>query len=435
MTFSEDALESLPDRLEPRRATTIFLWTIAGFFALFIIWAALTKIDRTVRGAGRVIADSQLQVVSNLEGGVLKQISVKTGQRVAAGQILVQLDPVATGSDLGSGEASVIALSLKAARLTAEVLGTEPRYPYLSDGRAAQLVQIERALHRERMAELASLDAAGAARVSASAGGIGEADAVLAARQSAARSSSVQLATTRELVEKGLEPRMALEQSEGTAEVDTAQAAAARSAAGRARATVAEARATALQARTDWRGKAAEELTKVRAELAAREVLIPQLQARLDRTTVRAPVAGRINRVLVNTVGAAISPGSPIAEIVPTEDSLIVEAKIRPEDIGRVRIGQRARVNISAYDASVFGGLEGTVLTISPDALTDERTGESFYIVRVETKHTSIRDSTGHAMPIGAGMTADVSLLGEKRSILAYLLTPITRLSETAFRE
>jgi adhesin transport system membrane fusion protein len=122
-------------------------------------------------------------------------------------------------------------------------------------------------------------------------------------------------------------------------------------------------------------------------------------------------------------------------EIEPSEESLLIEAMVKPQDIAFVRIGQRARVNISAYDSAVYGSLHGAVVAISPDVTTNEKTGESFYTVQVRTDSNALRDRSGRALPIGTGMVADVSLLGEKRSILAYILTPLARLRESAFRE
>lgn len=431
----QERLEALPDQIEPRRATTVLLWTVAGFLILFVAWAAFAQIDRTVRAPGRVIATARLQILSNPEGGVLSSILVRPGEQVKAGQALLRLDPTSTGSELGSGEVSVMALEIKAARLKAEVLGQQPSYPYASDPRASELIAIERALHSARIAEISGLEQATSARAAAAARGVGEADSYSAARQAAARASASQLTTMRELVAKRLEPRMSLEQAEGTARVNEGEAAAASAAASRSRATAAEARAAALQARADWRARAADELAKVRADYESRQLALPALRARAERTVMRAPLAGRVNRLLVSTVGAAVAPGSPLLELAPAGDSLIVEAMVQPKDIARVRTGQPAKVNITAYESSVFGTLEGVVETVSPDAVISEDGTTSHYIVRIRTRGNAIVAKDGRKLPITAGMTADANLLGEKRSILSYLLTPITRLSETAFRE
>jgi len=187
--------------------------------------------------------------------------------------------------------------------------------------------------------------------------------------------------------------------------------------------------------RQEWRAQAANELATAQAELSARQRALPALASRLERTVVRAPLPGRVNRVLTTTRGGSIAPGAPLVEIVPSEESLLIEARVRPQDIAFVRINQSAKVAITAYDRSVYGTLDGRVVAMSPDAVTEERTGETFYLVRVRTSANALHDARGQAMPIGPGMVAEVDLLGDKRTVLQYILTPITRLGETALRE
>lgn len=429
-------LEELATRIKPRQASNLLLWTILAFFLIFVIWASWATLDRTVRGSGRVIASSQLQTVSNLEGGVVQEILVRTGQMVNAGQPIVRLDPTATGGELGSGEAQAAALQVKIARLKAEVLGREPVYPAATNAAVAEQIEIEKALHTARMQELAGITGAYGARSVQATRSVAEAQSGLSARQSARDARATELATIKPLVEKGIEPRLALTQADSAASVAASEAAQAAASLARAQAGVAEANASLAQARQDWRARAADELARAQADLAARSSTIPALAARVERTTVRAPLAGRINRVLVTTVGAAIGPGAPIAEISPSRDTLLIEARIRPEDIARVRTGQHARINITAYDSSIYGWIDGKVESISPDAIVDERQQMSYYNVFVRTDTKGLLDRrTNRMLPIGTGMTAEVNLLGDPRTVMQYILTPITRLSERAFRE
>ena len=428
-------LEDYTDRLRPRTASNILLWVILGFVVIFIIWAAVTELDRTVRGTGRVIASSQLQVVSNLEGGVVEAIMVRTGQQVKAGQELVLLDSTQTGSELGSGEASANALSVKIARLQAEVTGREPAYPPARDSVTQNQIMIERSLHASRMAELGSVVSAGNARILQAQRAVQEAEATYDARVSARDARANELRIIRPLVERGIEPRMSLIQTESAHAVAQSEAAAASAAISRARASISEAVAALNQQRQDWRALAANELANAQAEYSARRSTLPALAARVARTTVKAPLAGRVNRVLVTTVGAAIAPGAPLVEIVPSEETLLVEALVRPQDIAWVRMDQKAKVDITAYDPSIYGSMDGVVVAISPDAVLNERTGESFYTVQVRTALNGLKSKDGRKLPIGTGMVANVSLLGDKRTVLAYILSPITKLSETAFRE
>jgi adhesin transport system membrane fusion protein len=360
---------------------------------------------------------------------------VRTGQQVRKGQELIRLDKTQSGSELGTGEASVYALRVKIGRLQAEMAGREPVFPAASSPELARQISVEQSLHAARVAELASVTSAGRARVAQANQAVLEAQSTYQARVTARDARMAQLRVIRPLVEQGIEPRMSLIQAESDYEIAVKEAEAAAATLQRARAGVGEAVAAMSQQRQDWMSQAGAELTSAQAELGARSQTLPALQEKLERTVVKAPLAGRINRVLVTTVGSAVPPGAPMVEIVPSHEALLVEAMVRPVDIAFVRIGQRAKVNITAYDPSVYGGLHGEVVAISPDATVNEKTGESFYIVQIRTDSNALKDHQGHSLPIGTGMVADVNLLGEKRTILQYILTPITRMTETAFRE
>jgi adhesin transport system membrane fusion protein len=428
-------LEDLTTKIKPRAASNMLLWIIVAFVAAFFLWAGLTELDRTVRGQGRVVPSSQLQVVSNLEGGVIQDILVRSGQQVRAGDALIRLDRTQTSAEYGSGEATLSALTMKIARLEAEVSGREPVYPAAADPGLADQIRIEQALHAARMADLAALSGAATARMSQAERAVAEAQATYQSRASAYEQRRSEARLIRPLVERGIEPRLSLVQAESAANIARSDMEAAGEVISRARGGVAEARQTLAQARQEWRAQAGTELATAQAEYAARRRALPALADRASRTVLRAPLAGRIHRVLVTTRGGSIRPGEPVVEIVPSNETLLVEAQIHPTDIAFVRMGQPARVAITAYDRSIYGVLEGTVVSISPDATVNERTGESFYTVKVRTTVNALRDRNGTAMPIGVGMTAEVDLLGDKRTILQYILSPIARLSETALRE
>lgn len=428
-------LEDLATRMKPRTASNLLLWFVVAFVVAFFTWAALTELDRTVRGMGRVVPSSQLQVVSNLEGGVVGEILVRSGQLVRAGDVLIRLDRTQTGAEFGSGSATISALTIKIARLQAEVLGRAPVYPASADPLAADQVRIEQSLHASRMADLASRIGGASARVSQAQRAVAEAEAGHQARATTYEQRRSEARLIRPLVERGIEPRLSLIQAESAADVAQSEMLAASAAISRARSAVAETQSSLALQQREWRAQAATELATAQAEFAARQRALPALADRAQRTVLRAPLSGRINRVLVTTVGGSVRAGEPVVEIVPSEDSLLVEARVQPADIAFVRIGQNARVAITAYDRAIYGVLEGRVVNISPDAVLEERTGETFYTVRVRTNVNVLRDPHGRALPIGPGMVAEVDLLGEKRSILQYILSPITRLSETALRE
>ena len=413
-----------------RRGANLMLWVILAFFVLFFAWASLTEIDRTVRGQGRVVPSSKLQVVSNLEGGVVERILVKPGMSVRRGDPLVRLSQTISSAALGSSSASIEALQAKAARLNAEVRGVIPTY---GDAPASQLA-VEQSLHAARSAELRGIMAAGAARATQAARQVDEAEQILNAKRSNLSAAQRELEMIRPLAEKLIVPKIDLIKAENAAQVAQNEVAASQAAVARANSQVAEARAAMAQERSDWMSRAGVELSQVQAELSAQAPTLSALSDRVDRTVIRAPLSGKVNRVLITTVGGSVAAGQPVAEIVPSDNALYIEAEIRPADIAAVRLGQKARVEVTAYNSAIFGMLDGKVTAISPDSTVNEKTGESHYTVEIQTVGI-LRDPAGRPLQIGPGMIANVNLLGGKRSILSYLFTPITRLSETAFRE
>lgn len=430
----EQGTMDIATRINPRAASNILLFLIGGFFIILLVWAALTELDRTVRAQGRVVPGSQLQIVSNLEGGVVDRILVDVGDEVEAGAPLVRLDQTQSGSELGANQVQLDALTIKSLRLRAEVSGASPQFPTPSDASMAEQIAIERALHASRTADLQSLSRAARARVDQAQRAVAEAEAIVSARRAAYLAAQQEFNLIKPLVDRGIEPRFSLTQIENRMQIAHSEVQAANAAHSRAQASVAEAQASLAQTRQNWRARAADELAAAQAQRVSLRNSMPALANRVDRTVIRAPLAGRVNRVLTNTIGGTVRPGDPVVEIVPLDEELIVEAAVRPSDIAQVRIGQEAQVSISAYESVVYGSLDARVVTISPDTTVDERTGEPFYAVRIVTEGTLLgRD--GNPVPIGPGMTADVSLLGEKQSILDYILTPITRLGRSALRE
>lgn len=433
--MSHTTLEDLTDRIKPRSASNLLLWAILGFFVLFVVWAMLTKLDRTVHAMGRVVPTAQLQVVSNLEGGIVREILAKPGTVVRAGDPLIRLDTTATGADFNSNQSAYDSLQVKVARLEAELAGRTPQFPVAKDPAVADQIGIERSLYLSRQLELQGLTSAGQARMIQAQRAVSEAQANVDASVVARDAARQQAEMLRPLVANGIEPRLSLIQADRQASVSASQAVQARAALARAQSGVAEARATLGQTQQDWKSKAAQELAETQAQLAAKRQALPALQDRFQRTIVRAPLNGRINRVLTATVGGTIRPGEPLVEIVPVDRGLTIEARVRPSDIAFVRQNQRALVKITAYDYSIYGGLEGRVTGISPDSIRDERTDETYYTVRILTQSDALLDQQGRKLPISSGMVADVNLIGDKRSIMSYLLTPFTRLSEDAFTE
>ena len=421
--------------IAPRRLSNLLLYGTLAFFALLLAWAAFTQIDRTVYATGRVVPTAQLQRVSYLEGGIISRILVSAGEVVREGQALIQIDPTLAESEFSTSASSLSSLDAKIERLRAEISGQSPNFASPANPAARVQIGIEEALYGSRQADLRSITQAGEARITQARRAVAEAQANYGSTIARRDAALQQLDILRPLVEKGIEPRITLIQAEQQASVAESGVSAAQAAIARSQASVAEAAAALAQARQGWRAQAAGELAAAQAEAAGRREAQPALANRLDRTLVRAPLAGEINRVLVNTIGGTIRPGEPIVEIVPSSSGLTIEAAVRPQDIAFIHIGQRALIKITAYDYGTYGGLEGKVIGISPDSIVNEETGETQYLIKVRANDDALTSPAGQRLPVSAGMIADVNLMGDKRSVLSYLLNPFTKLSERAFRE
>jgi adhesin transport system membrane fusion protein len=431
----EAALASAPDHIKERDLASLLLWVIAALTVSLILWASLATVQEVVQGNGKVIPSSRLQVVSNLEGGVVSQILVKAGERVTQGQTLLRLDDTATSADFARSDTSIDALKARAARLEAEARGRSLVFPAALETAAPALVANERALHNAQIASFESEREIARSRLQQAERAALQAAAEAGARREQLALAEREVATLKPLVEKGVEPQMSLVRAQSAERQARNALDAAIAAERRAKAGQAEAQSGVRNVEQRFRATASEGLATTRAEIAAQSQAMPALAERLARTDVKAPVSGIVNRVLVTTVGGTVRPGEPLVEVVPAGDTLIIEAAIKPQDISFVRLGQKANVKISAYDYSVYGTLPGVVEQIAPDAIVNERTGEAHFTIRVRTDTTGLKDDAGKALPIGAGMTAEVDVLGRDRSIMNYLLTPVSRLKDNAFRE
>ena len=421
-------------QVRPSRMANLLLLTIAAVVVVALIWASVSRLDTVTRGQGRVIPSMQLQRVANLEGGMVRAILVRAGERVAKGQVLVRLDSTQVRADLGRGAAGRDSIAARIARLEAELAGRPPTFAPALVRAAPTQVETERALWRARRSELEAALSAGRAKLVEGKRTLSEAEANTATRADARTYAERDLAMIAPLVSHGVEPEAEGLRADAALAQARGQEAAARAAQGRARAGVEEARADLRSVVERYRSMTGDALAQARADFASAGPSLPALSDRVARTDVRAPIAGTVNRVLVNTVGGVVRPGDPLVEIVPTEDRLVIETRVSPRDIGFIHPGQTATVKLTAYDYAVYGGLSGVVERVSPDAVVEEAAKESFYTVRVATRDR-LRDGAGKTLPIVPGMIAEVDVIGQSRTVMSYLLTPLDRVRETAMRE
>ena len=362
-------------------------------------WAALSPVDVITRAQGKVVPDGQEQVIASLEGGLLRAVLVREGDLVEVGADLVQLDPTRVAAQQNEGRARQFALLGTAARLSAE-----------ANGRALSVP-----------AELRAAGAAGSAIVAAETDALQARRRVLEDSVSASRSNIAlleqELATARQMAERGLMSEVEVMRLDRQRNDLLMQ----------------------VQERLNrFRQDAATELVRVNGELAQ---LAPQQVAKVDavqRTTLKSPVRGIVKNVRMTTVGGVVGAGAPIMEIVPQGDRVLVEARIAPADIGFVHAGLPVTVKLSTYDFYTYGGLEGTIEVISPDALGEERPGSSqdttYYKARIRADASRLHTATGRPLTVLPGMTASVEIRTGERSVLEFLVSPMLKGRE-AFRE
>lgn len=410
----------------------LLLWVMALSVFILIVWAFYAELDEFTRGEGRVIPSQSVQFVQNLEGGILAELYVAEGEIVIRGQPLLRIDDTQFSSSLREAGMRQGQLEIKAARLRAEAIGDAFRMPEGHRWDAA-LAARELAVHKSRMAEFNSANMVLMQQVAQKQQDV----AALLAKQS-------QLETSYSFLRKELELTGPLAKEGAISQVELlrlkrqvndmhGELQAAKLALPSAKAGLLVAKEGLHTQQLTFQRDARERLIEVTNELLRLTESSGTLVDRVKRTLVISPVAGVVKRLLVNTIGGVIQPGMDIVEVVPSEEILLVEVKVKPKDIAFLHPGQPAKVKFTAYDFSVMGGLGGEVVQISPDTIMDNR-GDSYYQVKVETKRV-FTDSQGRELPIIPGMTVSVDILTGKKTVMQYLLKPIFKTQQLAMRE
>ncbi|HJT39212.1 MAG TPA: HlyD family type I secretion periplasmic adaptor subunit [Sphingobium sp.] len=406
----------------------VILYSGGGMLA-FLLWASLAPVDEVTHGQGRVIPSSKAQVIQSAEPTTIEEILVRSGQKVSKGQLLVRLDDAMLASELGQLQAETRSLTARAGRLEKEGTGTGAACA--SGGpECAQ----EQALAAVRQSALRSKQDAMAAQVDQRRRDLSEAQATIESL-----TGSVQLARKRvEMLEplaaKSIIPQTELldarrDQVDAQGRLNAAQ-----QQASRASAAIREAQAQLSEANFQFRQDALNERSQLEAKIAVNSESLRGARGRAQRAEIRSPVDGVVNDVQVTTIGGFVSPGQKIMQIVPIGDKLLVEARVKPNDIAFIKTGDRAVVKVTAYDFSIYGGLTGTVQQVSADSVYDEATREAYFTVVVETDRAWL-GAGAHKLPITPGMVCDVEILTGRKSVLAYLLKPIMKARDEALRE
>jgi adhesin transport system membrane fusion protein len=399
----------------------------AAAFALFLVWASLAQVDEVTRGEGKVIPSSKLQVITAGDTATVSEIFVRSGQRVHKGELLVRLNNPESASQLGQLQAETQSLEARSARLTAEGMGG-------SDACQGPDCAGEAALRAARQSALRSKVEAAQATAEQARRDAAEAAATISSLQSTLTLAQHQVAMLAPLAAKNIVPQTDLLEKQREVVDIQGRIAAAREQQGKAIAGVQEAQAQASQATFEFKQQALDERSQVNAKIAVNQQSLKGAEGKVSRTEIRSPVDGVVNDVQVTTIGSYVQPGEKIMEVVPLGDNLLVETRVKPSDIAFIKVGDRALVKVSAYDFSIYGGLEGRVVQVSADSIYDDKEKEAYFTVVVKTDKSYLM-SLGHQLPITPGMMTSTQIITGQKSILTYLLKPALKANSDALRE
>ncbi|WP_424630073.1 HlyD family type I secretion periplasmic adaptor subunit [Bradyrhizobium sp. SYSU BS000235] len=426
----------------PRTARLILICTLA-LFLIGLIWAHFAVLDEVKRGNGRVIPTRQIQVVQSLEGGIVGAILVDEGAMVNQGQTLMRIEDTKFASEFGEIRERRAATAARVVRLEAEAAGKDKLvFPADLEKSAPKAVAAERSLYEARARKLAQDIDVVAQQETQRRREYDEYNATEVKLTETLKLLQREVDLTRNLFQQKVVPEIEMLRVDRQASEMRGQIEVIKASKAKASAAIQEAQSRLENAKTTLRAQADEDLAKSRGDLAVLDENIKAAKDRVFRTDLRSPVHGIVNKLNVTTIGAVVQPGANVMDIVPLDDTLLVEGRIRPQDIAFIRAGQDAVVKVTAYDSSVFGSLKGKVERISADAIVDDKAerggggekNEAFYrvIVRTDKNHLG---TTEHPLPIIPGMVTTVEVLTGSKSVLDYLVKPARMLREEALRE
>jgi len=417
----------------PGRRSHLIILCTALFFGTALTWASMASIDEVTRGEGKVIPSSRIQVIQNLEGGILTELLVHEGDTVAKGQPLLRLDDIRFASSYRETRSKYLSLLASAARLKAEAEQQPIKMTDVVVEEDPELAENEIALFHSRAAELASNRNTLEQQVTQTGLEIEE----LSARcNKQARSLALlreELSMSAPLAKEGAISDVEILRLKRSVNETRGELEASELAVKRLQSAHEEVKSKIADLEIRFRTEARSELNSVESDLSAVQETLRGQQDRVSRTVVKSPVRGTVKQIMVTTVGGVIQPGMDLVEIVPLDSSLVVEAHVRPSDIAFLRPEQEALVKLTAYDYAIYGGLPAKLEHISADTITDEN-GESFFLIRVRTDRSYLGTEAAPLQVI-PGMTAMVDILTGEKTVLDYLLKPVLRARERALRE
>ncbi len=412
----------------------LILWLSFSFVIIAIIWANFATLDEVTSGSGKTIPAGHIQVIQNLEGGILSGILVKEGDLVDKGQALLQLDAVRFASSFNETKLKYYELLATTARLTAEVNKQKIEIPedviQNAPSIAHDAIQLLASRQNELNANRNILDE----QIRQKKQDLVELNSKANQISRSYKYLQEELKMSEPLVAEGAMSRVELLRLRRSANDLRGELSAARLSIPRIKSSLKEAKNKLSELEIRFHTKALEELNLAKSELDRTSESVLALEDRVARTRILSPVKGIIKQLKVTTIGGVIQPGMDLLEIVPLDDQLLIEAQIRPADIAFLVPGQKAIVKLTAYDFSIYGGLEAILEHISADTITNEEDGKNYYLIRLRTTKNYL-ERNGEKLNIIAGMTATADILTGKKSVLNYILKPIFKVRDRALRE
>lgn len=426
-SLSSAVLEVAPTRLR----FILYFWVVALF--AFLFWANFALIDEIARGDGEIIPSGENQIIQNLEGGIVEEILVEEGQAVQKGQILIKIDNTKSTSSYSSNEIKADALQAKIARLRAESDSEEFEVSSELEKKIPQIVQNEKSLYETNKKQLNSKLSILKEKLSQKHQELSEAKSQLKHLKSSSQMIETEVRMTEPMVAKGVRSKIDFLKLQREANDVKSKYSAIQKSMPRLKSAIKEVENSLDEAGYMFKSDAKIKLNEAVTELKTLRQGSTVLKDQVNRTVVRTPMKGVIQKLFIHTVGGVIKPGENIMEIVPLEQNLLVEVKIKPADIAFIYFGQKAIVKFSAYDFAIYGGLDGKVVFISADTQKDEKENV-FYKVRIQTtkKYLAKNDKKLKIIP---GMTVNVDIITGQKSVLDYILKPILKTKQYTFTE
>lgn len=420
-------------RLKPSATSNLMLASVSSLVVILLAWMSFSSIDEITHGEGQVVPTSEIQIVQSLEGGVLKELLATEGQSVKKGDVLMKISDVASASEAEGTEAKQSSLAIKKARLEAEANGKEFIIPDDLAKAARDIARNEQSLYLSRQKELESAKNILNDKIARANAQISELNARVTRLSQSRKLTEQELAITSKMVEQRAVPkldeiRLSRELNDITGQINEAA---------EEKQGLQFELGAAQKEREDqdnkFRSQALGELNEVQTQLSQLSSSLTAIGDRVDRSELRSPVDGVVNKVSLKTIGGVVEPAMKLVEVVPVDDKLKIIARVSPSEIAFLRPGQKVKVKVSAYDPQRYGALDGELVRIGANSVSD-REGKVSFEIEVRTDKNHLGDDA-HPLPITPGMVAQTEIITGKRSILEYLLKPVFRARDRAFTE